>query len=69
MCYLYSDGYQDQFGGDQNRKFMPYRLKALMVAHAAKPVDQQQAAFAQTFAAWKGQGPQIDDVLLMGFRV
>jgi serine phosphatase RsbU (regulator of sigma subunit) len=69
MCYLYSDGYQDQFGGDQNRKFMPYRLKALMVAHAAKPVDQQQAAFAQNFAAWKGQGPQIDDVLLMGFRV
>jgi serine phosphatase RsbU (regulator of sigma subunit) len=69
MCYLCSDGYQDQFGGDQNRKFMPYRLKALMTAHHAKPVDQQQAIFAQTFAAWKGPGPQIDDVLLMGFRV
>ena len=69
MCYLYSDGYQDQFGGDLDRKFMPRRLKALLLAHAAQPAAQQQAAFVHAFEAWQGDGPQIDDVLLLGFRV
>jgi serine phosphatase RsbU (regulator of sigma subunit) len=69
MCYLYSDGYQDQFGGAENRKLMPRRLKNLLTSHYAEPALQQQQIFAQTFTDWQGNNPQIDDVLLLGFRV
>jgi serine phosphatase RsbU (regulator of sigma subunit) len=67
--YLCTDGYQDQFGQATNRKLMPKRLKELMLAQAPQPMPQQMASFAQALAAWQGNQPQTDDVLLIGFGV
>ncbi|MCU0448609.1 MAG: tetratricopeptide repeat protein [Bernardetiaceae bacterium] len=69
VCYLCTDGYQDQFGQATNRKLMPKRLKEMLIAQAPLPMPQQQAEFTQALAAWQGDQPQTDDVLLAGFRV
>lgn len=69
MIYLCSDGYQDQFGGAQDKKFMVGKLKKHFVEWAQLPVSSQKQAIAQTFDQWKGAQPQTDDVLVTGIRV
>jgi serine phosphatase RsbU (regulator of sigma subunit) len=69
MLYLYSDGYQDQFGGAEDKKFLPSRLNALFEAIHQQPTSEQQAVVAQTFEDWKGSRSQIDDVMVIGLRL
>lgn len=67
--YLSSDGYLDQFGGENNRKFMSKQFKDLLLQHADLPMSQQKEIITHTFEAWKKDGSQIDDVLVIGVRV
>ena len=41
MLYLFSDGFQDQFGGEQGRKFMKKRFKELLASISEKPTKEQ----------------------------
>ena len=65
--YLYSDGFQDQFGGRTNSKFMRKQLWALLNEIHEQPFAKQQEKVAASFNEWKGKKSQTDDVLLMGF--
>ncbi|MBK8806761.1 MAG: SpoIIE family protein phosphatase [Bacteroidales bacterium] len=67
--YIFSDGYQDQFGGQNNKKFMQKRMQELMVQHYEKPMAEQKQIFEQEYDAWKGDNEQIDDVVLFGFKL
>jgi len=67
--YLTSDGFQDQFGGSQNTKFMVKNLRDLLVSNADKPMVEQKNFLEEAFEKWKGTNPQIDDVTVMGIRV
>lgn len=67
--YLYSDGYKDQFGGPEYKKFGPAALKNLIYDNHTKPMEEQRAIFEQTLADWTGNELSIDDVLVMGFRI
>lgn len=67
--YLFSDGYQDQFGGPKNKKFMAKRLRGLLHELHELPMKEQQAKLHQTLNEWKGKEQQLDDILLMGFKV
>jgi ligand-binding sensor domain-containing protein/serine phosphatase RsbU (regulator of sigma subunit) len=69
MLYLYSDGYQDQFGGEDKRKFLPKRLKELLVDISDLTMQQQYDQLDNTFTQWKADLSQIDDVLVMGIRI
>lgn len=69
MLYLYTDGYPDQKGGPQNKKFFVSEFKKLLQAVAAKPCAEQQQLLADTFTRWQGPGEQIDDVLVIGVRI
>ncbi len=69
MCYIFSDGYPDQFGGKRGRKFMLNRFKKMLASVAAQPVDVQKAFIEEKFDQWKGYNRQIDDVLVIGIRV
>ena len=72
-CYLFSDGFQDQFGGENGRKFMIKRMKQMFLDNHDKPFDEQKKIFECAFDRWLNHGgesyKQIDDVLLMGFKV
>lgn len=69
IFYMFSDGYQDQFGGEINKKFGRMRMRELIKAHNDLPLEKQKEYFQTAFFEWKGQEEQIDDILLVGFRV
>ncbi len=69
--YMYSDGYQDQFGGENNKKFMRKRLKTLLQKNHKLPFEEQKQILENTLFEWRDKGriAQIDDILVMGFRI
>ncbi|MBB3696277.1 SpoIIE family protein phosphatase [Flammeovirga yaeyamensis] len=67
--YIYSDGIQDQFGGEKLKKFMPRRLKETLLKHHTLSMKVQKNMVENTFSSWKKDEPQTDDVLLMGFKI
>lgn len=68
--YLFSDGFQDQFGGPENKKFMIKNLRELLFEIHQKPFDEQKEILDKTFEDWKGDDyKQTDDMLIVGFRV
>jgi serine phosphatase RsbU (regulator of sigma subunit) len=66
--YLFSDGYIDQFGGPEGRKFMKKNFKRLILEIQDYPMDKQKEILEQNLKSWMGQIPQIDDILVMGIR-
>jgi serine phosphatase RsbU (regulator of sigma subunit) len=67
--YLFTDGYASQFGGPDDKKIKSVGLRELILAHHHLPMKEQQDVFDQYFEQWKGDGDQVDDVLLMGMRL
>jgi serine phosphatase RsbU (regulator of sigma subunit) len=71
MCYIFSDGFASQFGGSEGRKFMRKRLAQLLAQNAQLEVDTQRRHLEAAFDEWTAHGlyPQVDDVLVIGFRL
>lgn len=67
--YLMSDGFPDQQGGPQGKKYLSKRLRELITRFSDRPMQEQQALLMEEFHTWKGHYPQTDDVCLMGVRV
>jgi len=66
--YIFSDGYQDQFGGKKGRKFMIRKLKELLLEINEKSMTEQKKILRQRLEEHKGNIPQTDDIILIGFR-
>jgi serine phosphatase RsbU (regulator of sigma subunit) len=69
MLYVFTDGYADQKGGPENKKYFISVLKELLVSISDKTIDEQKRILQETFSNWKGDNEQMDDVLIMGIRV
>lgn len=67
--YMFSDGYRDQFGGEQGGKFMSKKFNQLLLEIHHLPLNEQMEILNKTFEDWKGKGPQTDDVLVMGIKL
>lgn len=69
--YMFSDGFQDQFGGKDGKKFRSSKLRELLNNIHHHPMDVQKIMLEQTMNAWMGDGEksQIDDMLIMGIKV
>lgn len=67
--YFMSDGFADQFGGTDNRKYTSRRLQQFLAATSDQDVQQQLHALTSEFETHMGQEPQVDDVLLVGMRI
>lgn len=67
--YLFSDGYFDQFGGALGKKFKQKRfLHLLLNIHHLSP-EKQRNELKENFNRWKDQLEQVDDVLVIGFKL
>jgi PAS domain S-box-containing protein len=66
--FFFSDGFPDQFGGPQNRKFGTAKIKEVICANQTRPMADIHDALLNEFELWKGEGKQTDDVLLIGIR-
>jgi serine phosphatase RsbU (regulator of sigma subunit)/predicted negative regulator of RcsB-dependent stress response len=68
VLYLFSDGYADQFGGPDGKKFKYVGLKQYLTDIYNRPMEEQKKLLEENFYSWKGSREQIDDVILMGVR-
>ncbi len=69
MLYIFSDGYQDQFGGEDNKKFKTINFKKLLMQIHNEPLEKQKQFLEASFDAWKKNQEQLDDVLVIGIRI
>ena len=67
--YLFSDGYQDQFGGDKGKKFKSKQFKELLLSIQDQSMQEQKIIIDKSFLNWKGKQDQVDDILVIGIRV
>jgi len=68
IIYIFSDGYVDQFGGTENKKFMYRRFRYLLNTIHRFPVNDQKAILDDNIKKWMSGNPQIDDIMVIGFR-
>jgi ligand-binding sensor domain-containing protein/serine phosphatase RsbU (regulator of sigma subunit) len=66
--YMFSDGYADQFGGDNGKKFMVKRFNQLLLSIQDLPMEEQGRILDQAIESWRGSYQQVDDILVMGIR-
>lgn len=69
MIYMFSDGFQDQFGGPDDRKFMVKRFKGLLNQLPEKPAEKQLAILNEELDDWMKNTRQLDDILVAGIRL
>ncbi len=67
--YIFSDGYVDQFGGENGKKFMAKRFKQLLIDIHEKSMEEQKQILDTTITEWRGELDQVDDILVIGLRV
>ncbi len=69
MIYTYSDGYPDQFGGPDHKKFMIKKFKKMLREINRKSMEEQKKIMEQTLQDWMADTEQVDDILVIGVRV
>lgn len=68
VIYMFSDGYVDQFGGEENKKFMYRRFRYLLLNIHNFPFADQKAILDENLRTWMGKNQQVDDILVLGFK-
>jgi ligand-binding sensor domain-containing protein/serine phosphatase RsbU (regulator of sigma subunit) len=66
--YMFTDGYNDQFGGPKNKKMQLRRVFDLIENNLDSDSEEMQKLIASNFQNWIGKEDQIDDVLFMGIH-
>ena len=69
QLYLFSDGYVDQFGGPQRKKFKYKAFQELLLKYHQEKMEKQKELLQDHFLNWKGNIEQYDDVLLLGIKI
>jgi len=67
--YIFSDGFVDQFGGSDGRKFKSKQFKELLLAIQDRSMLEQEMILDKTIDEWRGEMTQVDDILVLGIRI
>lgn len=71
--YMFSDGYLDQFGGPNGKKFKNKGLKELLMKNSGLPMEEQKTAIEKNLENWMNTNDvsyrQIDDITILGMKV
>jgi serine phosphatase RsbU (regulator of sigma subunit) len=68
ILYLFSDGYVDQFGGAENKKFMYRRFRHLLTTIHRFPMQDQKSIIVDNINTWMAGNAQVDDIMVIGFK-
>lgn len=68
LIYLFSDGFQDQLGGLDNKKFLVKRFRKLLIDIQKFPLKEQETILNKTLKDWQKHNEQVDDITIMGVR-
>ena len=69
QLYLFSDGYIDQFGGPSFKRYKRGKFVKTMKNICTQSMTSQKKALEQEFEDWKGESEQVDDIIVMGFKI
>ena len=69
VIYMFSDGFADQFGGSFGKKFGSKQFKDLLLSISSNDLGKNERLLDQTLEKWRGDLEQVDDILVMGFRI
>ena len=69
VIYSFTDGFPDQFGGPNGKKFKYRQLQELLLSISDDSMENQKLKLNDVFTSWKGDFEQIDDVCLIGIRI
>jgi len=67
--YLFSDGFQDQIGGKEGKKYLSKRFRKFLVSLNSLSPSEQKEALHHEFHSWKKEHDQTDDILILGFKI
>ncbi len=67
--YIFTDGYADQFGGYNNKKFSTRKFKELIIKNHTENFNIQENNIKLEHLQWKGDNEQVDDILVIGFKI
>lgn len=67
--YLFTDGFQDQFGGEQGKKYMLKNLHEFLLSIHTLSMDEQREALDREIERWKGTVEQVDDICIFGVKI
>ncbi|MDD2278361.1 MAG: two-component regulator propeller domain-containing protein [Bacteroidales bacterium] len=68
MIYIFTDGYVDQFGGPEGKKFKFRRFRHLLLNIHKYPLEIQKKHLLGSINEWKGENEQVDDILIIGIK-
>jgi len=69
VFYIFSDGYNSQFGGENNMKYKTKRMKDFLKNICQKSMSEQSKLLENEFYIWKNKNDQTDDVLVIGITI
>lgn len=69
FLYIFSDGFQDQFGGEEGKKYMSKNFRQLLFANSNLEMKKQEIQLEDTIIDWMGDQDQVDDILVIGLAV
>jgi serine phosphatase RsbU (regulator of sigma subunit) len=69
VFYIFTDGFQDQYSQEAQRKYMSKRFRNFLLLISHLPLAEQQTKLAEEFDIWKGDSPQTDDILIIGIKL
>jgi serine phosphatase RsbU (regulator of sigma subunit)/HAMP domain-containing protein len=69
VIYIFSDGYADQFGGPNGKKFMANHFRDLLLDVHKHPIEKQKDLLNKTIEEWRGPLDQVDDILVIGVKI
>lgn len=69
LVYIFSDGYVDQFNGKTGEKFKIKRFQKILLQNHKKSLQDQNEVLEKIYANWKAGSKQIDDILILGFKI
>ena len=67
--YLFTDGYADQFGGPNGKKFKYKKFQELLIEMQDNTMEEQKHILNYHHELWRGSLEQVDDILVIGIRI
>ncbi len=67
--YMFSDGYADQFGGPEGKKFKSLTFRELLQEISNLSMNEQKIHLNETIENWMGINEQVDDILVIGIKI